>query len=46
MHDVLGPPLPGDDPSKPGKASTTDPDFQPSTGLAVGHSLIGMWIDK
>jgi peptide/nickel transport system substrate-binding protein len=46
VHNILGPPLPGEDPSQPGEASTDDPEFQPSSGLAVGHSLIGLWIDE
>jgi peptide/nickel transport system substrate-binding protein len=46
VHGILGPPLPGADPSKPGPASTTDPSRKPSNGLATGHSLLGMWIDK
>lgn len=46
VHDILGPPLPGADASQPGKASTDDPDYQPFTGLATGHSLIGLWIDQ
>ncbi|WP_426570807.1 ABC transporter substrate-binding protein [Aquihabitans sp. McL0605] len=46
IHNILGPPLPGDDPSQPGEASTTDKDLEPSAGLANGHSLIGMWIDS
>lgn len=46
VHGILGPPLPGDDPSQPGEASTDDPARQPSLGLAVGHSLIGLWISK
>jgi peptide/nickel transport system substrate-binding protein len=46
VHNILGPPLPGDDPSKAGEATTDDPEFQPYTGLATGHSLIGLWIDQ
>ena len=46
VHNILGPPLPGADPSKPGKAKTTDPEFEPSKGLATGHSLIGLWISN
>jgi peptide/nickel transport system substrate-binding protein len=46
VHNILGPPLPGDDPSTAGEASTDDPEFQPSTGLATGHSLLGLWIDN
>jgi peptide/nickel transport system substrate-binding protein len=46
VHNILGPPLPGEDPSQPGEASTDDPEYQPSAGLAVGHSLIGLWIDQ
>ena len=46
VHDILGPPLPGPDPSKPGLVSTTDPNLEPSHGLATGHSLIGLWIAK
>ncbi|HVK26694.1 MAG TPA: ABC transporter substrate-binding protein, partial [Nocardioides sp.] len=46
VHGILGPPLPGDDPSEPGPESTDDPAQQPSAGLANGHSLIGMWIDQ
>jgi len=44
VHGILGPPLPGEDASKPGPASTDDPDDTPSSGLAVGHSLLGLWI--
>jgi hypothetical protein len=46
VHGGLGPPLPGDDPSKPGKATTDDPTHQPNQGLATGHSLLGLWIEK
>jgi peptide/nickel transport system substrate-binding protein len=46
VHGVLGPPLPGDDPSEPGEESTDDPTRQPSQGLANGHSLIGLWIEQ
>jgi hypothetical protein len=46
VHGILGPPLPGDDPSEPGEASTDDPAQQPSKGLANGHSLLGLWIDQ
>ena len=35
VHNILGPPLPGDDPSKPGEATTDDPSSQPTTG--PGH---------
>lgn len=45
VHGVLGPPLPGDDPSKPGPTSTNDPDLQSNTGLATGHSLLGLWTE-
>ena len=45
VHNILGPPLPGDDPSKAGELTTDDPALQPSPGLAYGHSLIGLWID-
>ena len=44
VHGILGPPLPGDDPSKPGTVTTDDKAKQPSTGLATGHSLLGLWI--
>lgn len=44
VHNVLGPPLPGEDASQPGELTTDDPARQPSTGLATGHSLIGLWI--
>ena len=44
VHGILGPPLPGDDPSQPGEASTDDPARQPSLGLATGHSLLGLWV--
>jgi len=44
VHGILGPPLPGEDPSQPGEASTDDPARQPFTGLATAHSLIGLWI--
>ncbi|MCB0976301.1 MAG: ABC transporter substrate-binding protein [Acidimicrobiales bacterium] len=46
VHGILGPPLPGEDASKPGPATTDDPARKPSLGLAVGHSLIGLWISK
>ena len=46
VHNVLGPPLPGADPSKPGDATTDDLARQPSTGLATAHPLLGMWISK
>ena len=46
VHNILGPPLPGDDPSKAGEATTDDPARQPFTGLATGHSLIGLWIEQ
>ena len=46
VHGILGPPLPGDDPSQPGEASTDDPARQPNLGLATGHSLIGLWIEQ
>jgi len=46
VHGILGPPLPGDDPSEPGEATTDDPAMQPSSGLANGHSLLGLWIDQ
>ncbi len=46
VHNVLGPPLPGDDPSKAGQETTDDPALQPFTGLATGHSLLGLWIDN
>ena len=45
-HNILGPPLPGADPSKAGETSTDDKALQPNPGLATGHSLIGMWIDQ
>ena len=44
VHGILGPPLPGDDPSKPGTVTTDDKAKEPSTGLAPGHSLLGLWI--
>jgi peptide/nickel transport system substrate-binding protein len=46
VHNIWGPPLPGPDATKPGKATTDDKSLQPSTGLATGHSLIGMWTEK
>jgi peptide/nickel transport system substrate-binding protein len=46
VHGILGPPLPGEDPSEPGKTTTDDPAQQPSGGLANGHSLLGLWIDQ
>jgi len=46
VHGVFGPPLPGEDISEPGKASTEDKALQPSRGLATAHSLLGMWIDE
>ncbi|CAN5787891.1 ABC transporter substrate-binding protein [soil metagenome] len=46
VHGILGPPLPDADPSKPGPRTTKDPKRQPSQGLATGHSLLGLWIEK
>jgi peptide/nickel transport system substrate-binding protein len=46
IHGVLGPPLPGADPSAPGPRSTDDPARQPSRGLATGHPLLGLWISR
>jgi peptide/nickel transport system substrate-binding protein len=46
VHNILGPPLPGEDASEPGDATTDDPARQPFTGLATGHSLIGLWIES
>ena len=46
VHDIFGPPLPGDDPSQPGEATTDDPARQPGRGLATAHSLIGLWIEQ
>ena len=45
VHGLLGPPLPGEDASKPGDAATDDKARQPNTGLATGHSLIGLWVE-
>ena len=44
VHGIFGPPLPGADPSKPGPATTTDPNREPNQGLATGHSLLGLWV--
>jgi len=46
VHNVFGPPLPGDDPSQPGDATTDDDARRPTRGLAVGHPLIGLWIEQ
>ena len=46
VHGILGPPLPGEDASEPGEASTDDPARQPNRGLATGHSLLGLWIEQ
>ena len=46
VHNIFGPPLPGDDPSQPGDATTDDPARQPGRGLATTHSLIGLWIEQ
>lgn len=46
VHNVFGPPLPGEDPSQPGDASTDDPARTPGRGLATGHPLIGLWIGQ
>ena len=46
VHNILGPPLPGDNPSEPGEASTDDPEMSPSLGLANGHSLLGLWMEQ
>jgi peptide/nickel transport system substrate-binding protein len=46
VHNIFGPPLPGDDPSQPGEATTDDPTRQPGRGLATAHSLIGLWIEQ
>ena len=43
VHGILGPALPGEDASK--ASDPDDPDLQPFTGLATGHSLIGLWIE-
>ncbi len=43
VHGILGPPLPGADPSQPGDSSTDDPERQPARGLAMSHSLVGLW---
>lgn len=45
VHGILGPPLPGDDPSKAGAATVDDPKRQPSVGLATAHSLLGLWVE-
>ena len=45
VHGILGPPLPGEDASKKGDATTDDPARQPNRGLATGHSLIGLWVE-
>ena len=45
VHGILGPPLPGEDASEPGDATTDDEARQPNRGLATGHSLIGLWIE-
>ncbi|WP_421118921.1 ABC transporter substrate-binding protein [Aquihabitans daechungensis] len=46
VHGVFGPPLPGEDASKPGKTSTDDPALQPTQGLANGHALHGLWVEQ
>src|SRR5690606_38844324 len=46
VHGIVGPPLPGDDPSVPGDVETGDPTRQPTLGLATAHSLLGMWIEQ
>jgi peptide/nickel transport system substrate-binding protein len=46
VHNILGPPLPGTDPSKPGDLTTTDPARMPNQGLATAHSLLGLFIAK
>jgi peptide/nickel transport system substrate-binding protein len=46
VHNIFGPPLPGEDASQPGDATTDDPARTPFTGLATGHSLIGLWIES
>lgn len=45
VHGIVGPPLPGDDPSQPGDKTTDDPARQPNLGLATGHSLLGLWVE-
>ena len=46
VHNIFGPPLPGEDPSQPGEATTDDPARQPNQGLATAHSLLGLWIEQ
>ncbi len=46
VHNILGPPLPGADPTKPGDATTDDASRQPRQGLATAHSLLGIWIEQ
>jgi len=46
VHNILGPPLPGDDASKKGDEKPADKAHTPSLGLAYGHTLVGLWVDK
>jgi peptide/nickel transport system substrate-binding protein len=46
VHNIFGPPLPGDDHTQPGEPTTDDPARQPGLGLATAHSLIGLWIEQ
>jgi peptide/nickel transport system substrate-binding protein len=46
VHNIFGPPLPGEDPTQPGDATTDDPARQPNQGLAAAHSLLGLWIEQ
>jgi peptide/nickel transport system substrate-binding protein len=46
VHNAFGPPLPGEDHTQPGEATTDDPARTPARGLATGHSLIGLWIEQ
>ncbi|MEO6989647.1 MAG: ABC transporter substrate-binding protein, partial [Aquihabitans sp.] len=44
VHNIIGPPLPGEDITQKGETTTDDPALQPNLGLATGHSLIGLWV--
>ncbi len=44
LHGILGPNLPGADASE--ATADGDADLTPRSGLATGHSLIGLWLDN
>ncbi|HEX2576334.1 MAG TPA: ABC transporter substrate-binding protein [Aquihabitans sp.] len=46
VHNIFGPPLPGENPGEAGEETTDDPARQPNQGLATAHSLLGIWIEE